>query len=288
MTQIHLDGPWKIRRVALSPHRPELPAPEADGWSDFRVPGQWQQHPDFADAPEAVMFARRFDAGELADRSTRIELEAVFYRAWVWINGRLLGDDRGWMFPHRHGVPAGLLAERGNTIHVLVHCGHENDPFNKRQILGVFGHWDGALPGSFAGGIAGSITLATLPDAELEQLHLSPILKGRNGRIEASCTITNRAERANLHLELTVQCQLRGKPLGEAIRGGDHHHVPAGSSEHTFNLPVPEAKRWWPWDLGEPYIYKCRLALRDGERILCETVRNVGFRPVHNAMSPSA
>jgi beta-mannosidase len=278
MTQLCLDGPWKIRRVEAPPGAGALCALQARGWHEFRVPGQWQQHPDFADAPEAVLFARHFDAPDLAGRPARIELHEVFYHAVVWINRRRVGEQRGWIFPHRHAVPAGLLKATGNTIHVQVHCRHEDDPFEKRQILGVFGHWDGALPGAFAGGIAGSVTLAALPEAELEAIDLCPTWHDGAGRIDVEAVITNRTDAADLHLDLEATCRLRGRPVGPTLRAGGTHHVPAGRSRHTFRLDVPAARRWWPWDCGEPYLYDCRLRLRAADRVLFGARRNCAFR----------
>jgi beta-galactosidase/beta-glucuronidase len=64
-----------------------------DAWSKVRVPHTWQVDPAFVDFRGAAWYRRTFDAPtEWQNSAVRIEFEAVFHTAVVWVNGELAGE----------------------------------------------------------------------------------------------------------------------------------------------------------------------------------------------------
>ena len=66
------------------------------GWREVQVPHTWQVEPENTDYRGYVWYRRSFDVPQSwSDSAVRIEFEAVFHTAVVWINGRPAGEHVG-------------------------------------------------------------------------------------------------------------------------------------------------------------------------------------------------
>ena len=62
-------------------------------WLEVRVPHTWQVEPGSTDYRGVAWYARGFDApGRWSGSAVRIEFEAVYHTATVWVNGRYAGE----------------------------------------------------------------------------------------------------------------------------------------------------------------------------------------------------
>ena len=62
-------------------------------WLKIRVPHTWQIEPSLAEYRGVAWYCRGFDAPERwAGSAVRIEFEAVFHTAAVWVNGQHAGE----------------------------------------------------------------------------------------------------------------------------------------------------------------------------------------------------
>ena len=100
--RVSLDGAW---RFALDPTRTGEPdrwfAPDLDEsrWDRVDVPHCWPIDPRYAYTGTA-WYRRTFDApADLQGRHARLEFDAVFARARVWVNGQLVGSHEGGYTP---------------------------------------------------------------------------------------------------------------------------------------------------------------------------------------------
>src|ERR1022692_3039181 len=97
--RISLNGTWSFR---LDPqnsgesqgwHQPGEPA---DGWRIVSVPHTWQIEPEHADYMGVGWYRRTFEAPQAwSNRAVRVEFEAVFHSATVWLNGVEVGRHTG-------------------------------------------------------------------------------------------------------------------------------------------------------------------------------------------------
>lgn len=80
-TRASLDGPWRFRLDS---------SPE---WTEVAVPHTWQAASATEDYYGVAWYEREFDApAEWAASVVRMEFEAVFHSATVWVNGRPAGE----------------------------------------------------------------------------------------------------------------------------------------------------------------------------------------------------
>lgn len=64
-----------------------------DDWEKVDLPHTWQVQPPWTDYRGLAWYRRSFDVpASWLNAAVRIEFEAVFHTATVWVNGRLAGE----------------------------------------------------------------------------------------------------------------------------------------------------------------------------------------------------
>ena len=124
-------------------------------------------------------------------------------------------------------------------------------------------------------GIWNSVELEIRRGAWLENVKLQPYL------YERGLATGNKDEKevdAKVFITAEVHAVKPGKYVLEAEAGGAKASTelalttPAASI--VLVLPMEHPRLWWTWDLGEPYLYTCKLALSGGgEKIYQQDVR---------------
>jgi beta-mannosidase len=113
------------------------------GWEPLAVPGHWRSNPAFADHDGPLLHRTRFEQTAGApDRRWWLRFDGIFYQGDVWLDGAYLGDTEGYFFAHEFEVTEQLRARREHLLAVEVACSPQADRTRKRNITGVFQHWD--------------------------------------------------------------------------------------------------------------------------------------------------
>ena len=101
---ISLDGTWEFRTDPQNSGELQgwQQQSAAAGWRSVTVPHTWQVEPEYAEYMGAGWYRRAFEAPRAwMDRAVRVEFEAVFHSATVWLNGVEIGRHTG----HLLGLP---------------------------------------------------------------------------------------------------------------------------------------------------------------------------------------
>src|SRR5580692_10103903 len=92
---VNLCGPWWFRIDPLNAGEEERWYATNDSisaWRSVRVPHSWQVDPLFVEYRGVAWYRRSFEAlSEWQNSAVRIEFEAVFHTATIWVNGELAG-----------------------------------------------------------------------------------------------------------------------------------------------------------------------------------------------------
>src|SRR5207248_6089113 len=75
------------------------------------------------------------------------------YQGDVWLDGGYIGTTEGYFFPHAFEVTDALAARAEHMLAVEVTCSRPTDKTAKRNLTGVFQHWDCIDPEWNPGGI---------------------------------------------------------------------------------------------------------------------------------------
>ena len=120
-----LEGEWQFRLDPKSVGEFQgwhLPSASSDGWSTVTVPHTWQVSEDSAGYLGVAWYRRTFELpASWAGMAIRLEFEAVFHSAVVWVNGRQIGSHlRKGYTSFAFDISAAVLPQQSNTISVKV------------------------------------------------------------------------------------------------------------------------------------------------------------------------
>lgn len=244
--------------------RPEMADPALDdsSWEKLRVPGHWRSHPALSTCDGPVAYRRRFEAGR-RDPGKRAFLvfEGIFYQSDVWLDGQYLGDTEGYFFPHSFEVTAALAERSEHLLALEVSCARPADLRAKRNLTGVYQHWDCIDPSWNPGGIWAPVSL----------VETGPL---RIRRLQATCREAT-PELATLEIEAcletlspaeaTVVTTVRREGSADlAAETVESHSLAAGDNVFRWRVTVEHPELWWPWALGEQPLYELMVEVRAG------------------------
>jgi beta-mannosidase len=295
--RISLDGPWGYRPLAHTTLKPdgsfvdvtsELPAS-----GTMPVPSNWnlQRLPNFNGR---VRFERDFDFAEPISSSDRVLLvfHGVDYFAHVELNGAVVGHHEGYFQTFEFDVTPEIRRGR-NHIVVTVDAPMEEVgsvwPDHKRLIKGILSHWD-CKPGSVSkesgqdgtsAGIWNSVHLEIRHVAWLGNVKIQPFLYERKlatGNSEDEGYDAKVFITAEVHAVRPGQYSLAAEVGG--VKVSSNLNLTSPDATVVLLLPMEHPHLWWTWDLGEPFLYTCHLALAAGGETVYARDVNFGVRSI--------
>src|SRR4051812_21105397 len=275
-----LSGRWRAVEAdeALRRTFPDIDLDDSD-WSSIEVPRHWRLTPAFAQSDGPLRYRRRFEAPAPVDgRRGWLVLEGLFYFGDVWLDGSYVGDTEGYFFPHAFEVTNALRERSEHLLAVEVACAPERDKTAKRNLTGVFQHWD-CFPSSWnPGGIWRPVTIEETGPVRLARTRvLCPEATSERALLEIRVVIDS-AEAHTVELATTVARE------GSADVVAEHrleHHLATGENRVTLRVAVDDPELWWPHALGEQPMYDVTIEATplDGVASDRKTVRT-GLRQV--------
>jgi beta-galactosidase/beta-glucuronidase len=208
-----------------------------------------------------VWYRRSFTVpADWRNRRVLLHFGAVDYRAWVWLNGQLLGTHEGGSTPFRFDITE-QLKPGANTIVVKA-----EDPPQDRFIPRGKQYWELKSRGIFytrTSGIWQPVWLEATGDAYLDKVRITTHLDGRV-RFEA------KLGRTAPELEFGAEVLYRGAPVAQG------RVKVAGAAAH-LELRVPNPQFWM---VNNPNLYDVRYELRRGETVLDRVTSYFGIREI--------
>ena len=270
-----LDGTWQAA-PSEERHRPALTDRSAsvDDWEPIRVPGHWRSTAAFDDLDGPLLYRRRFETPTPAVGSRSwLVLDGIFYTSDVWFDGAYLGDTEGYFLPHEFEVTDALTAGTEHLLGLEVGCSPQTDRTAKRNLTGVFQHWDLIDQRWNPGGIWRSVRLERSGPVRIR--HLRVLCADAN---ERSATVFVRAV-VDSDEARRVEVATRIEDTGVAET--QTRTVAAGENYWEWTVTVEDPPLWWPWALGDQPLVDVDVSIRTTEGIPCDARRRrVGLRTV--------
>ena len=267
-----LSGTW---RAAESDAELRLAFPPADfddeGWDDVAVPGHWRSTPAFASSDGPLLYRHRFEAERPpeGDRAWLV-LDGLFYQGDVWLDSDYLGDTEGYFVRHVFEITEQCRARTEHVVGVELACDRETDLTAKRNITGVFQHWDCLDPDWNPGGIWRPVRLE----------HTGPV---RLADVRVLCTAAD-ADRAivSVHAEIDSD-RLRLVRVRTTVAGVEHvteHPLAEGPNLVDWTITVDQPELWWPHALGDQPLHMLRIEVGVDGRTSHIVDRRLGLRSI--------
>ncbi len=252
-----LGGLWRAAESSEDLRR-SMADPDLDdrGWATLAVPGHWRSSPAFATSDGPVIYRRRFDTDPLEPgQRAFLVFDGLFYQGDVWLDGEYLGDTEGYFFPHQFEVTEALSRDRSHVLAVEVSCSRPSDLTAKRNLTGVFQHWDCIDPDWNPGGIWAGVRLERTGPVRIQTLKtLCREASSERAVLELEATLDS-PEPVTARLRTTVRPG--ADPGGEAV--AEHiqeQALSAGPNVVRWRVSVQRPELWWPRALGPQPLHE--------------------------------
>jgi len=231
-------------------------APDAsfDGWREVRVPHTWQIEPENTGYRGVAWYRRAFDAPpEWANQAVRVEFEAVFHSATVWVNGQEAGRHIGKGYT-AFTLDIGRLLRYGAANRMAVKV---DSAFNDSMLpRGRSSDW------AHDGGIYRPVRLLVTPPVFLESVAVEaePDLAADTAAIGASLVVRNASRQ---EWRGAVGFRVTDEATGGAVlaAGGPGISLAAGETKTIALGPAVFAQpRLWHFDRPNLYTLTAELA----------------------------
>jgi len=261
---VSLDGTWLFRTDPEKRGEARgwaAPSAAKDGWGEVAVPSTWQVAEKTAEHLGWAWYRREFDV-PLAWRSmvVRVEFEAVFHSAEVFVNGKRAGEHAGKGYTAFAFDVSGLL-EFGTRNSIAVRVDNSFAP----DMLPRGDSYDWTPDG----GLTRPVRLIVTPEVHLEHLWIEavPDLGAGTAALDVTAVVRNGADRpARIGLGFRIVDEASGLPVLEGPDGPEDE-VPAGTTrEIRFSPAVLSRPKLWHFD--RPHLYRLEGWVRtDGHRV---------------------
>jgi beta-glucuronidase len=233
------------------------------------VPHTWQVLPDKADYQGVAWYRTGFEAPRhWAGRTVRIEFEAVYHSAKVWLNGKLLGEHlrRGYT-AFSFDATAALRFDSPNSLVVKVDNSFAEGMLPRRD------SFDWAQDG----GITRPVSLLVTPNVYIEGLRIDAVPDLDAGRTPLTilAIVRNAGQTvAQLGFDFHVAEADTGLALIEG--GADGARLEPGAIQEVKMTPTDEPMKLWHFD--HPHLYRATVQVSQDHKPLHSTTQTFGSR----------
>lgn len=239
-----LSGTWRAA-VADEGLRRSYPEPDFDddGWAEVAVPSHWRSNVPFTETDGPLLARTRFEAPAPPDgRRAWLTFEGVFYQADVWLDGGYVGDTEGYFFPHTLEVTEQLRERREHVLAAEVTCAPQRNRKAKRNLTGVFQHWDCFDPDWNPGGIWRPVGLHETGPVRIARMRVLCPEATTQLAIITIRVVLDALEATTVTLHTSV---------GDHTSHEQVQHVAAGENRIEWRVGIENPRLWWPHALGD-------------------------------------
>ncbi len=257
--QVSLDGSWWFR---LDPEANgeaqgwQKADASSDSWRRVMVPHTWQVEPQNTEYRGVAWYRRSFAAPrEWVGGAVRIEFEAVFHTATVWVNGAEAGRHAGKGYTaFTLDIGPHLQFGRENTVAVRV-----DNAFNDAMLpRGKSSDW------AHDGGIYRPVRLLITPKVFIERVAVDadPDLASSDARVAVTAVIHNSQASA---WDGTIGFRVIDEETENLSleQAGSPVRLAAGETR-SVSLPSAVLRKAKPWHFDAPRLYRLEAVLSNG------------------------
>lgn len=240
-------------------------------WTPIDVPGHWRSNAAFASADGPLLYRTHFDRAAAGDGPrTWLTFDGLFYQGDVWLDGAYLGDTEGYFNPHTFEITEQVASRSEHTLSVEVTCAPQTDRSAKRNLTGVFQHWNCLDPDWNPGGIWRAVRVESTGPVRIRDMRVLC----REATPERAIVVL----RANLE---TVEG--RTVTVRSSVGAVDHEltqSLAAGENHVEWTITVDEPALWWPWALGAQPLHDVVVEVWSDDELSHRRAVRTGLRRV--------
>jgi exo-1,4-beta-D-glucosaminidase len=257
---------------------------QTPGFSEGRVPFADRDMP--SDSPYRCSFWFRTEfptPGNTNYAATWLHFLGINYRANVWLNGKKIGDK---------AEVAGAFRSFEFRVNELLKSGGKNAlavevfPPEKYDLGLTWVDWNPTPPDKDMG-LWREVFLSPSGDVTLRSPYVNSKLESdyKAAMLTASAVLTNTTDhpvKAVLHVDLA------GAQLSQALELAAKESKTVRLSPEQFSqLKLAQPRLWWPYQMGEPYLYTAKFRVETDGGVSDSSVFTFGIREVTSELTPN-
>jgi len=272
-TTLDLAGQWRVTKATDDALRTSVGLDTDDEeWPTISVPGHWQSHPQFATQNGPLLYRKDFELDVPHDGERRfIVVDGLFYQGDVWLDGAYLGDPEGYFVPHAYDITALSKLDTEHVLAIGATCSPQRDKKAKRNITGVFQHWDCIDPNFNPGGIWRGVRIERSGPVRIDALR---VLCRDANEARANVRLSARLD-SNGDLPVRIVTYVNNKVVDEIEKS-----LASGINSIDWDVDINEPKLWWPWSMGQQNLTDIRVEVVHENIISHSVSRRTGLREV--------
>ena len=243
-----------------------------NGKHNIEVPGEWVMQGFEVEKGKEALYERTFNIpARWEGQRVKLRCNGIYSESRICINGKEVDSHLGGFTAFELDVTDFVQIGKTNKIAVYVRSESIADSVSSASQYAVHP----------LGGITRDLYLFALPETNLSMFHVATVFDSAyvNAELKTEVEITNESATSKSGLSLHfVLKDAQGKEV--ALKQPTHplQSLAGGASEKvTLSFDVVHPKKW---DSEHPYLYTLTCQLKEGKKILHETVRRVGFRQI--------
>jgi beta-glucuronidase len=259
---IPLDGEWQFKLDpdgAGESRNWHLASREVADWRKVSVPHTWQVSPASVEYQGVAWYRRTFEApAQWAEKTVRVEFEAVYHSATVWLNDQLVGKHlRSGYTAFTLDVSSALRPGSANTLVVKVDNSFDD------QLLPRGKSFDWTVDG----GITRPVSLLISPPTFIERVKVDvdPNLDTNQARLAVQVVLRNAAGSA---AEAKVGFAIAEDDTGRTVLRSETatRVLLEPRSSRAVSLPVAVLASPRLWHFDHPHLYRVGVEIeREGK-----------------------
>lgn len=234
------------------------------GWAEIEVPGHWRSHPDFSASDGPLLYRRWFSTERLPEETRAfLVFDGIFYQGDVWLDGDYLGDTEGYFFPHCFEVTDALHRGGDHSLAVEVTCSRPGDLRSKRNLTGVFQHWDCIDPDWNPGGIWRPVRVERTGPVRVKSLKALCREAGPERAVLDMEAVLDTVEPRRVDLLTTMARESSAAAPDPPVVATDAQEVELSAGENVvrWRMGLERPELWWPRALGGQPLYRVRFGV---------------------------
>ncbi len=298
-SRLSLNGSWQIHPGDAASNSLYHPQVDDSDWQSISVPSNWYLQ-GIDQAGGNYWYRKQFQiASNMRGKMIQLVFAGVDYTADVWLNGHYLGFHEGYFSPFSFDVSALLDFEGVNHLAVFVKSPMEEPgrvwSLHKEQIKGILNHHDTRPGGAWSvrgqeknsGGIWAPVFLEISDQVYVAAMTITPKINDSQDEAEAEvhmivdCSDTGSPQDCKgVTLDLGMvpsNFNSTAEPIPHTLQQLD---LSPGRNHLQFSVQVQSPQLWWPWELGQPNLYRLTATFLHGNSVFTQASEVFGFRSI--------
>ncbi len=256
-----LNGVWRFkldpRKVGES-QRWFQPTSFGQDWTEVTVPHTWQISAPSESFLGTGWYRRSFEAPRSrAKEFVRLEFEAAYHSARVWLNGKTIGEHLGKGYT-AFTLDASPDLRIGETNEIVVAV---NNSLDERMLpRGKSFDW------TPDGGLIRPVSLLVSPPVFIERIDVDalPDLDRRRAKLDARVAIRNTTETPT---NLAVSYRVIEEQTGRVVAAKRHATTAKLEPRVSHDVALPPVEWSDPalWHFDHPHLYRLEIEISDGD-----------------------